>query len=117
SVIPEQLEEMRNGRSAAAREIYRETRKLTESYRRLYRPVQEFVERQKIASEAIPLSFEVSIVEEGFASVFLEKINRQVRGTFSGVEESNILLRKKIQSVDFNNEDSVIAFIEDIDTS
>jgi predicted ATPase len=75
------------------------------------------VEHHKIASEIIPLSFQVSIVEEGFANTFLEKINRQVRGTFSGLEESSTLIRKRLQAVDFDNEDSVIAFISGVDTS
>jgi hypothetical protein len=98
-----------------SREIYRETKTLAEAYRRLYRPVEDFVQQQGIASESIPLSFEVAIMEEGFSSGFLEKINRQVRGTFSGVEESHALLRRRLQAVDFNNEDSVLAFVEDID--
>jgi len=40
-----------------------------------------------------------------------------VKGTFSGIEESNTLLRKRLQSVDFDNEDSVLAFVEEIYSS
>jgi DNA repair exonuclease SbcCD ATPase subunit len=115
--IPAKLQELRVQRSGVAREIYRETKTLAEAYRRLYRPVEQFVAQQEIASEAIPLSFQVAIVEEGFASGFLEKINRQVRGTFSGIEESHSLVRRRLQAVDFDNEDSVLAFIDDIETS
>jgi len=114
--IPAKLQALQSERVGVAREIYRETRKLAEAYRRLYRPVEEFVALQKIASEAIPLSFQVAIVEEGFASGFLEKINRQVRGTFAGIEESHSLVRKRLQTVDFDSEDSVVAFIEEIDS-
>jgi ABC-type lipoprotein export system ATPase subunit len=112
--IPAILEELRAQRATFTRNVYRQIRTLSESYGRLYRPVQEFVEQQKISSEAVPLSFQVSIAEEGFAPTFLEKINRQVRGTFSGIEESNQFLRKKLQSVDFDNEDSVLAFVEEM---
>jgi ABC-type lipoprotein export system ATPase subunit len=112
--IPAQLQELRGQRETYSREIYKEIEKLSDSYGRLYRPIQAFVEHQKISSDAIPLSFDVSIAEEGFATSFLEKINRQVRGTFMGVEDSNILIRKKLQAVDFNNEQSVIAFINEM---
>lgn len=115
--IPARLQSLQTSRAGVAREIYRETKTLAEAYRRLYRPVEDFVAQQHITSEAIPLSFEVAIFEEGFAGGFLEKINRQVRGTFSGIEESHGLLRKLRQSVDFDNEDSVLAFIEEMDAS
>ena len=114
SAIPSELLELQQQRAALTRDIYKEIKKLAEAYRRLYRPVQEFVEQQKISSEAIPLSFQVSVVEEGFAGTFLEKINRQVKGTFSGIEESNTLLRKKLQAVEFDNENSVLAFVEEM---
>lgn len=115
--IPARLMERRQHRAALTREIYKEVKKLSEAYRRLYRPVQEFVEQQNISSESIPLSFRVAIVEEGFTDTFLEKINRQVRGTFSGIEESNTLLRRRLQTVDFDDEDSVLSFIEEMYSS
>jgi hypothetical protein len=112
--IPAKLEELRRRRAELAREIYRGTKRLAEDYRSLYRPVQEFVEQQKISTETVPLSFRVSIVEQDFAAAFLPKINRQVRGTFSGLEESSAYVRGRLQAVDFDNEDSVIAFVEAI---
>lgn len=114
ATIPAAIQALQLQRTSLTRDIYKEIQKLAQAYGRLYRPVQEFVEQQQISSEAIPLSFQVSVVEEGFASTFLEKINRQVKGTFSGIEESNAFLRKRLQSVNFDNEDSVIAFVEEI---
>ena len=114
AVIPVALQVLQLQRASLTRDIYKEIKKLAEAYGRLYRPVQEFVEQQRISSEAIPLSFQVSVVEEGFEGAFLEKINRQVKGTFSGIEESTALLRKRLQTVDFDNEDSVITFVEEI---
>src|SRR5207249_11382506 len=72
--------------------------------------------QQNIASESIPLSFQVAIVEEGFTGTFLEKINRQVRGTFSGIEESHTLVRKQLQSVNFDDEDGALAFVAEVDS-
>lgn len=112
--IPIDLQVLQLQRTSLTRDIYKEIKKLAQAYGLLYRPVQEFVEQQQISSEAIPLSFQVSVVEEGFASTFLEKINRQVKGTFSGIEESNALLRKRLQTVNFDNEDSVVALVEEI---
>ena len=113
--IPTELQSLRDRRLTISRQIYKEIRTLAESYKRLYQPVQEFIERQKVAPEAIPLTFEVSIVEDGFARTFLEKINRQVKGTFAGLEESNNFLRGMLRAVDFNNEESTAAFLDEID--
>lgn len=112
SHIPAQLEALQKQRSNITREIHQEIKKLANSYRSLYRPVQEFVEQQKISSAAIPLSFQVSIIEEGFAQSFFEKINRQIKGTYSGIEESNKLMQSKLKSIDFNDEDIIIEFVD-----
>lgn len=112
--IPTEIQTLRNQRLTVSREIYKEIIKLAQSYKRLYQPVQNFIEQQKVSTESIPLTFEVSIVEDGFAPTFLEKINRR-KGTFAGLEESNNLLRDMLRAVDFNNEESVISFLEEID--
>lgn len=115
--LPNEIAILRKQREGKTREIYRETVKLADAYRLLYKPVQDFIDGQKIASEKIPLNFEVTIAEEGFQQNFLERINRQVRGTFSGVEDSDSLLRQLLQSVDFNSEGSVIAFVNEVHDS
>lgn len=115
--IPTDLLTLQNQRTEVSREIYREIKKLADSYRKLYHPVQEFIEKQTVSPEAIPLSFQVAIVDEGFAGTFLEKISRQVKGTFSGLEESNTLLRGILGAVQFDKEDSVLNFLEEINTS
>lgn len=117
AAVPEQLQRLQADRLAVTREIYAETRRLSEAYKRLYRPVQDFIEQRRISSDTIPLSFQVAIAEEGFAITFLEKLNRQVRGTFSGIEESHALVRRKLQAADFDDEASVLAFVEDISSS
>lgn len=115
--VPIQLADLRRQRVERVTAIYREIRKLTEAYGRLYQPVQDFVEHQTSSDLPIPLTFRVTIAEDGFAEQFLERINRQVRGSFSGVEESGVLVRRKLQSVDFDNEESVLAFLQEIDES
>jgi len=112
--VPAQIQSLQDQRLAVSRSIYKEIKRLAESYRRLYQPVQDFIERQKVSAGSIPLTFEVSIVQEGFGTTFLEKVNRLVKGTFSGLEESNNLLRQMLQAVEFDNEESVMAFIEDV---
>ena len=112
SHIPNKLEILKGQRSNITRNIHRKIEELVDSHRRLYRPVQKFVEQQEISSEAIPLSFQVSIIEEGFANSFFEKINRGARGTFFGIEESEKLIQSKLKSIDFNDENSVIEFVD-----
>ena len=112
--ISKKLEELKRYRSDITRKIHQKIRELVESHRRLYRPVQKFVEQQEISSQDIPLSFQVSIIQEGFANSFFEKINRGARGTFSGIEESEKFIQSTVNSIDFNDENSVIEFVDHI---
>jgi ATPase subunit of ABC transporter with duplicated ATPase domains len=63
----------------------------------------------------LPLDFDVQIVEDGFQDAFLGRINRQARGSFSGVDESGIIVRRTIKETDFLNVTSVESFVERID--
>ncbi len=115
--IPAKLQNLKAERVELAREIYRETKKLADCYKKLYQPVQQFIDQQEGSMGAIPLSFEVSIIESGFGKTFLEKINRQIKGTFSGLEESNIELRRILDATQFDNEESVLGFLEELDSA
>lgn len=63
----------------------------------------------------LPLDFNVRIEESNFQEQFFPRINRQSRGSFSGVEESNQLMRGLLKEVNFGNVDSTLQFLETVD--
>jgi len=113
--LPAKLTEMRAGRVELAKTIHEQLGKTVEEYRRLYEPVQEFVKSAAQMDMHLPLDFDVRIEESNFQEQFFPRINRQSRGTFSGVDESNQLMRGLLKEVNFGNLDSTLDFLEIID--
>lgn len=113
--LPEKLEEKRSARIDAVRGAHRQIKLIADEYRAMYAPVQEFVNRSVGMEMSLPLRFNVHVAENGFQEQFLTRLNRQAKGSFSGVEESNQLMQQLIQEADFSSEDAVIAFLTKID--
>jgi ABC-type lipoprotein export system ATPase subunit len=115
AVLPQQLEDLRAKRVERAKELHKYIEAMVNEYRRLYEPVQGFVKSAEQMEMNLPLDFEVRIEEVGFQDQFLGRINRQARGTFSGVEESAHRVRILLQESDFSTADQAVAFAERID--
>jgi len=63
----------------------------------------------------LPLEFHVRIEEADFEDQFLGKLNRQVRGSFSGVEESVQRLRGMLVDINFDKSVEAVEFAARID--
>jgi predicted ATPase len=88
---------------------------MVNEYKRLYGPVQAFVNSDEHKDMKLPLDFHVQIDESRFQEQFLGRLNRQVRGSFSGIEESNQIVRGMLSEVDFDSVDAALAFATKID--
>jgi predicted ATPase len=113
--LPNKRDALKVSRSDAAKKIHAQLEKIVAEYRLLYQPVQNFVQSAASMEMPLPLDFNVQIAQEGFQENFLGRVNRQARGSFSGVDESNLLIRTLLQETDFMNVESVLAFVEKID--
>jgi predicted ATPase len=80
----------------------------------LYRPVQEFVDRHRLAKDHLKLEFRVDIFEDGFANAFIGLINQQRVGSFSGSDVGRARLQGLISSVDWKQWSSVEGFIRGV---
>lgn len=114
-VLPAKLVELRAIRVELARKVHEQIVKTVDEYRRLYEPVQEFVKSAAQMDMHLPLDFDVRIEESNFQEHFLPRINRQARGTFSGVDESNQVMRGQIKEANFGDADSTLKFLDTID--
>jgi len=115
--LPDQLRVLKVQRAELSKEVYGLIRSMVDEFQRLYLPVQAFVKSAGQMDMNLPLEFHVRIEEAGFLDQFLGKLNRQVRGTFSGVDESNQLLRRLLQEASFSEAADALAFAEKIDNA
>lgn len=113
--LPAKLAELRASRMELAKKVHEQIVKTVEEYRRLYEPVQEFVKSAAQMDMHLPLDFDVRIEESNFQEQFFPRINRQFRGSFSGVDESNQLMRGLLKEVSFGDVDSTLEFLDTID--
>ena len=113
--LPGRLRVLKEQRAELSKEIHGLIRSMVDEFQRLYLPVQAFVKSASQMDMNLPLEFHVRIEETGFLDQFLGKLNRQVRGTFSGVDESNQLLRRMLQEASFSEPGDALAFAERID--
>jgi ABC-type lipoprotein export system ATPase subunit len=112
--IPQRLNELKDLRLTKTFEIYYKTVDLVKSYRELYSPVQKFIESYSKNEYKIQLNFEVNIVNIGFKDKFFDIVSHGAAGTFCGVEEGETRLKNIINSYDFNDEEGLYEFLNEI---
>ena len=115
ATIPLQLAELKAKRRDFSREIHRHIKTMVDEYQRLYGPVQSFVDSDEQKEMNLPLSFRVQIEQSDFQSQFLNWLNRQVKGSFSGIDDSYKLVRDLLNEVTFASVDEAIIFADKID--
>lgn len=113
--LPAKLAGLRARRVEVAKIVHEQIVKTVDEYRRLYEPVQEFVKSAAQMDMHLPLDFDVRIEESNFQEQFLPRINRQARGSFSGVDESNQVMRGLLKEANFGDVDSTLKFLATID--
>jgi ABC-type lipoprotein export system ATPase subunit len=113
--LPAKLAELRANRVELSKKVHEQIVKTVEEYRRLYEPVQEFVKSAAQMDMHLPLDFDVRIEESNFQEQFFQRISRQSRGSFSGVDESNQLMRGLLKEANFGDMDSTLKFLDTID--
>ncbi|WP_454757601.1 TrlF family AAA-like ATPase [Cupriavidus campinensis] len=115
SALPTKLAELRARRVELAKTVHEQLGKTVAEYRRLYEPVREFVKSAAQMDMHLPLDFDVRIEESEFQEQFFPRINRQARGSFAGVDESNQLMRVLLKEANFGDVDSTLNFLDTID--
>lgn len=113
--LPEILSQLRDRRHQVVRDIHGQLHEIVTEYKILYEPVQKFVEEASRMDMPLPLSFKVKVAESGFEKGFLGKINRQARGSFSGVEESEKRIQLLLKETDFSDVESLMQFLTTVD--
>lgn len=113
--LPKRRAQLKTDRLLVARSLHDQIGKVVAEYRTLYQPVQGFVQSTAKMEMPLPLDFDVRIAEVGFQDALLGRINRQTRGSFAGIDESNLLVRRLLKETDFMSVDAVVSFVDKID--
>lgn len=96
------------------REVFQAKEQLLENYRKLYSPVQEFIDQHPVSRENGGLQFFASIVADGFIEGLLDMIHQGRKGSFQGENEGRERLRDLISSCDFSTEGEVLSFLSSV---
>lgn len=112
--IPARLAAERTTRLEKAKAVYGEIAGLAAVYRKLYAPVQKFIDTDPIARDKFHLNFEVTIGMGDFEETFLSFINRGITGTFSGIDEGSKAVRDIVRRHNMGEEADAVAFLNDI---
>lgn len=112
--IPDELSRLRDERLTISMKIHELLLKKAKLSADLYEPLQRFMDDQELPSE-YELTIGTDLVDQGFSGVFLDEyLNRNLAGSFCGVQESQNRLTDLLNACDLNDSSSVEAFLKDI---
>ncbi len=109
--LPAEVADRKDARTGLVREIFRAKEQLLADYRRLYSPVQDFIDRHPVSQQQGALQFSASIADDGFADGLLDMIHQGRRGSFQGEQEGRERIREILATSDFSIEAGVEAFL------
>ena len=110
----EKVVELKNERKLKVQEIFTSIKGIVEIYSDLYKPVQEFVDKNDLVKRELELNFQASVIESRFEESFFHYITHNISGTFCGKESGCKILKAIINKYDFNIEENVFYFIDEI---
>ncbi len=113
SELPAQIAALEATRLSICMAIYAQVAGLKESYRRLYSPVQDFIQRHKALAESIKLSFDVRISEKNLVDSLSDWINKGRSGSFQGAEEGTAKIKELVKRNAFDSPEGVEAFLNE----
>jgi hypothetical protein len=112
--IPGEITILREKRSTIVRDIHQDLLAISDVYRRVYQPVQKFIEAHPLIAEEFKLGFDVSIANANFEERFLARIHHGKMGTFMGKVPAQDQVKRILSSHDLNTTEGTVGFVEDI---
>ncbi len=106
----------RKERQLKIKQLFTKKTQILSVYKKLYEPVTQFINSYKDLNKNYQIQLEVSLQIKGFAEQFFTYLNRNVAGSFCGIENSTQQLKNLLQDIDFNNYEQVAYFLDRIIT-
>jgi ABC-type lipoprotein export system ATPase subunit len=100
-----------------ALEIHQQKIAQGDVYRALYQPVQEFIDKHKLAQNKLKLEFRAELTDLDFANRLLGMLSLNRRGSFMGVDDGRARVENLTKATRWDVPESVEAFLKAVDTS
>ena len=113
SELPSQITVLEAERLQTCKAIYAQIAGLKDSYRKLYSPVQDFIQKHKTLADSIKLSFDVRISEKNLVDGLSDWINKGRSGSFQGAEEGAAKIKELVKRNAFDSPEGVEAFLNE----
>ena len=113
--LPSKVVSIRGQQQTLSKEIHVQKQDQAEVYRRLYGPVQEFINGHHLAADKLKLEFKAELIDQGFASQLLDHLAQNRRGSFMGADDGMAKAVSLSESVDWADASSVERFLESVD--
>lgn len=111
--IPQEIENLEKQRDDLVKKIHQKIMGLVQVYKEFYNPIQNFIEQKLFDDNNFKVSFKVEVVDNGFKNKFFDLIDRGKRGTFYGVDSSEKILEKLLDSYNFNEPEQILQFVHE----
>ena len=111
------IDSAREMRITKVRELFKAKTDIIKEYKELYNPVTKFISQYSNLTNNYPISVDVSLKLSGFMDRFFTYVSQGAKGSYYGKEDSYNRLLTQIESIDFNDEEAVIGFLNNIITS
>ncbi|MGZ9816212.1 TrlF family AAA-like ATPase [Peribacillus simplex] len=112
--VEKELLHLREERTQKVKEVHQNIVSIKSVFEELYKPVQTFISQHSLNDEKFQLNFEVSIQTKGFSDKLLSLINQGIKGPFQGKDEGKKVVEELLETVDFNETQSVINFVNKV---
>lgn len=116
-VYPAERDRIVDERLDIITQIHTEYDELKKLYKRLYKPVSDFISTHEQLTKDFNLSFDVTIESKSFKDDFLEMIHSGKKGSFYGDIDGYEFLSTIHDSSNFNDVESLKDFLKEIDNS
>lgn len=115
NIIPGSLRNEIDRQKILIKDLFSHLKQKVLVYETLYEPVIKFIQQERDKNSYMELNFSAEIMlSPDFSTNFLSFIDRNRKGSFQGIKESQDLLKEIIQKYDFSNIDNVINFLDEI---
>lgn len=112
--VPGEIARLKGIRAGLVREIVVVKQQLLDDYRRLYAPVQRFIDTHPVSQQQGALEFSASIVDDNLVEGLLAFLHQGRKGSFQGEQEGRARLREISARSDLSTVAGIEALLADV---
>ncbi len=108
--LPEELENLKEERKWEVLTLISKKAEILETYRNLFEPIVRFIEKYNEFLRDYPIEFNAMFSIKDFEAHFFDYVSQQPAGSFCGIEQGAMRIKRMIDNVDFLDWNSIANF-------